>query len=105
MTMSKIRWSKMNKPSPKRLGVTFLGHVQGVGFRVNAIQQAGGLDITGFVRNQPDGSVYLDAQGPSTDVDQLLQRIKRSMASQIDEVNIDERPPMPDRQGFVIRDW
>ena len=39
----------------KRLVVK--GRVQGVGFRFHVIRLASGYDVTGFVRNQPDGSV------------------------------------------------
>ena len=41
------------------------GHVQGVGFRWNAVREARNLDIKGFVRNLSDGSVYIEAEGSS----------------------------------------
>ncbi|MGQ9620916.1 MAG: acylphosphatase [Bacteroidales bacterium] len=39
------------------------GYVQGVGFRYCSIREARRLGITGFVRNMPDGSVYIEAEG------------------------------------------
>jgi acylphosphatase len=39
------------------------GHVQGVGFRWSASREARDRDIKGFVRNLPDGSVYIEAEG------------------------------------------
>jgi acylphosphatase len=39
------------------------GYVQGVGFRWSALREAGILSISGFVRNMPDGSVYIEAEG------------------------------------------
>ena len=39
------------------------GYVQGVGFRWRAAVEAKNLGITGSVRNLPDGSVYIEAEG------------------------------------------
>ena len=39
------------------------GYVQGVGYRWSAVREARILSITGFVRNMPDGSVYIEAEG------------------------------------------
>lgn len=40
------------------------GRVQGVGFRYTALHEAQRLGVTGWVLNEPDGSVRLVAQGP-----------------------------------------
>ena len=40
------------------------GQVQGVGFRYFARQRAEAHGVSGFVRNLPDGSVELHAEGP-----------------------------------------
>jgi acylphosphatase len=45
----------------KNLHIT--GKVQGVFYRDSTRQKANELGITGFVRNQPDGSVYAEAEG------------------------------------------
>lgn len=45
------------------------GRVQGVGFRYSAVREAKRRGITGFVKNQYDGSVYIEAEGTS---EQLL---------------------------------
>ena len=39
------------------------GRVQGVGFRYYTVKKANELNLTGFVRNRPDGSVYVEAEG------------------------------------------
>lgn len=39
------------------------GFVQGVGFRWSAAREAWKREITGYVKNMPDGSVYLEAEG------------------------------------------
>jgi acylphosphatase len=43
--------------------LTIHGQVQGVGFRYFVQQKADLLGITGFVKNQPNGIVYVEAEG------------------------------------------
>jgi len=43
--------------------LTILGHVQGVGFRYFLKQKADLLGISGFVKNQPNGIVHVEAEG------------------------------------------
>ena len=50
---------------PRRLRMHFVGEVQGVGFRWTARKVATELGLTGWVRNEPDGSVSMELQGPS----------------------------------------
>ena len=47
----------------ERVDITITGRVQGVAFRWYAVRQAQGLGLVGWVRNQPDGSVRLVAEG------------------------------------------
>lgn len=47
----------------KHISILISGSVQGVFFRASAKQKADELGIKGFVRNQPDGSVYIEAEG------------------------------------------
>lgn len=81
----------------------YRGDVQGVGFRVTAIQLSRGLEIAGFVKNEPDGDVTMDVQGPADSVKELARRVAETMKFRINETLIDCRQPMPDRTGFKIR--
>ncbi len=54
----------------KNIRVT--GRVQGVGFRYSARQVAREIGVKGFVRNQPDGSVYIEAEGEPDQVERFL---------------------------------
>jgi len=47
----------------KHLNIRISGRVQGVGFRYSAMQAARSFGINGFARNEPDGSVYIEAEG------------------------------------------
>ncbi len=43
--------------------IRITGRVQGVSYRVSAKHTAAQLGLKGFVRNQPDGSVYAEVEG------------------------------------------
>lgn len=58
--------------SHKRLGIHIFGHVQGVFFRAHAQVRAQELGLAGWVRNEPDGSVTIEAEGESQALDEFL---------------------------------
>jgi acylphosphatase len=64
----------------KRHRVTNLysGRVQGVGFRYTAKTVATGYEVTGTVRNLPDGRVELVAEGSKDELDAFLEGIRES---------------------------
>ena len=47
----------------QRLRTCVRGQVQGVGYRYFVQRVARGLNLTGYVKNEPDGSVVVEAQG------------------------------------------
>lgn len=53
--------------------VFFSGRVQGVGFRYTAKTVAAGYEITGIVRNLPDGRVELVSEGGRAELEAYLQ--------------------------------
>jgi acylphosphatase len=57
------------------------GYVQGVGFRWSALREARILSITGFVRNLPDGSVYIEAEGFPHQLRAFLEWCRKGPAS------------------------
>jgi acylphosphatase len=72
--------------------VYYSGTVQGVGFRYTARQIAEGFEVSGFVRNLPDGRVEIWAEGAAVEVERFLQAVSRRMAENIDEQRILEEP-------------
>ena len=48
------------------------GRVQGVGFRYAVAEKARALGVTASPRNEPDGSVYIEAQGEETALKKFL---------------------------------
>jgi acylphosphatase len=64
----------------KRERVTNLysGRVQGVGFRYAVRSLTAGYEVTGFVRNLPDGRVELVAESAKEELDAFLQAVRES---------------------------
>jgi len=58
--------------------VLYSGTVQGVGFRYNVKTTATGFEVTGTVRNLPDGRVELIAEGAKTELEEFRQAIRDS---------------------------
>ncbi|MGB7327977.1 MAG: acylphosphatase [Rubripirellula sp.] len=86
---------------PSRVHAQFIGHVQGVGFRMTVVEQSKGLAVHGFVQNEPDGSVTLDAEGTPADMKELIRRIKSAMSGKIDGVSVDDREPLGRTMGGI----
>jgi acylphosphatase len=61
-----------------RMTVFFLGKVQGVGFRYTTKTVATGFEVTGVVKNLPDGRVELIAEGDKRELEEFLQGIRDS---------------------------
>ncbi|MBN1251646.1 MAG: acylphosphatase [Bacteroidales bacterium] len=53
-----------------------IGKVQGVGFRFYTLNAALQNNIVGFVKNQKDGSVYIEAKGESVDIEVFIDWCK-----------------------------
>jgi len=80
------------------------GRVQGVGFRAATQAQAQQIGVNGFVRNEPDGSVYLEATGTTTQLQQLVAWVRKGPPlSQVHEVKVEKSSAEPDFAGFAIR--
>lgn len=56
----------------KHLKIVVSGTVQGVSFRSSARHKAEELGLHGFARNEPDGTVYIEVEGPADKLDKFL---------------------------------
>lgn len=56
----------------ERYIITVGGKVQGVFFRQSAKEVAEQLNLTGFARNDPDGSVYIEIEGDPTALKEFI---------------------------------
>jgi acylphosphatase len=61
-----------------RMQIFYSGRVQGVGFRYTVKSVANGFEVTGMVRNLPDGRVELKAEGAKDELKAFSQAIHES---------------------------
>jgi acylphosphatase len=87
----------------ERREVRYRGDVQGVGFRYTTVRVARTYDVTGFVRNEPDGSVRLIVEGRPAEIEGFLQELAESMRDNIREVLSQTRTATGEFGGFGIR--
>jgi acylphosphatase len=64
--------------SRERLQILYSGRVQGVGFRYTTKSLACGFEVTGAVRNLPDGRVELVAEGARDELEAFRRAVQDS---------------------------
>ncbi|MCP5532390.1 MAG: acylphosphatase [Akkermansiaceae bacterium] len=84
--------------------VIYEGRVQGVGFRYTVKDLARGFEVTGWVRNLPDGSVELQAMGEKDELAAFLHEIREesAVAGNIKTHYVSDIPPLDGVTGFSI---
>jgi acylphosphatase len=88
----------------KRATVFYAGRVQGVGFRYTAREIACGYDVTGYVRNLPDGRVELVAEGAEEEVRAYAEALRASqLGSHIRNADVNWSEATEEFHGFEIR--
>jgi len=87
----------------ERRHYTFRGSVQGVGFRVTAASLARGLPVSGWVRNEPDGSVAMEIQGEPAEIELLLIDLRERMSGRITDESHAPSVPVEGESSFEIR--
>lgn len=88
----------------QRITVRYEGRVQGVGFRYTAVSLTQELKVTGWVKNEFDGSVSLTAEGAEDQLMELLQAIRRSnLGRYITNELIKRSPATGEFKGFGVQ--
>jgi len=85
--------------------VIYEGRVQGVGFRYTAKNLARGFDVTGWVKNLPDGRVHLEAAAANeTELNAFLEEIavNSPLSHHIKNAIVETIPAAPGQRGFEI---
>jgi len=70
------------------------GRVQGVAYRASTREKARELGVKGFVRNEADGGVYVEAEGPESSLEELLRWCRQGPpAARVADVKVQEAAP------------
>jgi len=72
--------------------IIFKGRVQGVGFRFTTQRIVSRYDLTGFVKNLPNGSVELFIQGNADTTDECQRDIAKAFAGYVTDTAATDCP-------------
>jgi acylphosphatase len=87
-----------------RLEATVRGQVQGVGFRYFVRRRARHLGVTGWVANEPDGTVRCVAEGPPETLDELLALLRMGPpGARVSDVRAVRGPASGGFEDFGVR--
>ena len=85
-----------------RYAITFIGTVQGVGFRYTTVNLAQRFAVSGWVRNESDGSVKCIVEGEQAELDRFVAAIQSAMGGSISDTRIQSAPATGEFRGFSI---
>lgn len=75
----------------KHFNIKIYGLVQGVFFRASTKEQADKLGISGFAKNMPDGSVYIEIEGEKDNLDKFVKWCNLGpMMARVEKVEVSE---------------
>jgi len=83
-----------------RKHIVFYGQVQGVGFRYRARHAADLYACTGWIRNEPDGSVTMEIQGTEAQIDRVVLAIERGTYVRIEQLEARTIPVQEGESAF-----
>ncbi|HEX9716158.1 MAG TPA: acylphosphatase [Desulfurivibrionaceae bacterium] len=88
----------------KRVVTRVEGLVQGVYFRDYAQKEARALELSGWVRNRPDGTVEAVLEGEEEKVALMIAWLHTGPPqAEVKEVQVTEEQPLGDKTAFAIR--
>jgi acylphosphatase len=83
--------------------LSIAGRVQGVCYRMNAVEVAERLGLAGWVRNTRDGGVELLAEGPDEDLADLLAWCRHGPPhARVTDVDVSYSPATGEFSGFEV---
>lgn len=90
---------------PVKIKARIIGRVQGVGFRFTTVHLAEKLKVKGMVRNENDGSVYVEASGSKEQIKQFITELAKgpSPSAIVDKVIVEYDDSLKEYTGFTER--
>ncbi|MDQ3111877.1 MAG: acylphosphatase [Bacteroidota bacterium] len=89
----------------KRISITVSGKVQGVFYRASTEKKAAQIGLTGFVRNEANGNVYIEVQGTEEKLDEFVKWCSRGPdGARVDKI-ITTGLPCAQENNFRIVRW
>ncbi|MCR5094986.1 MAG: acylphosphatase [Lachnospiraceae bacterium] len=88
-----------------RRHIVVSGRVQGVGFRYRASHAAMHLNLTGWVRNDDEGTVTMELQGEEEAIYRIIPLLEKGTWIRIDDWSEKDIPVDPDERGFRVRGY
>lgn len=94
---------KSDQNGPERAHVYVSGGVQGVFFRDSARKEARELDLSGWIKNLPDGRVEAVFEGPSESVRRMVKWCERGPEfATVEDVEAEFGEARGDLRGFEV---
>ncbi len=87
----------------KRIDVVYSGNVQGIGFRFSINDIARALPIGGWVKNEPDGTVRIVAEGEEGRLKDFIDQICVAFPGYINDSKISWEPGTGEFKDFGIK--
>ncbi|MBD3215855.1 MAG: acylphosphatase [Candidatus Lokiarchaeota archaeon] len=88
----------------KRIIIDVYGRVQGVFFRASTRKRARRWNLAGYVKNMPDGSVHIEAEGSEENLEKLLEFAKEGpRLARVDRINHEFQEATGEFNSFRIR--
>ncbi|SCZ81568.1 acylphosphatase [Pseudobutyrivibrio xylanivorans] len=86
-----------------RYRMSFTGRVQGVGFRYKASHVANQFSLTGYVKNEYDGSVTVEVQGSEQEIYMFLKSLGQDRYIDIHNMDKERIPLEDDERRFIVQ--
>ncbi len=86
-----------------RYDISFTGTVQGVGFRYTTHGVAADHDVSGWVRNEPNGSVRCVVEGEADELELFVTAVQSAMAGCVADTKVHQEAATGEFDSFSIR--
>lgn len=88
----------------KQIVLKIYGRVQGVFFRDFSQKKARGLNLSGWVRNEPDGTVAIVAKGDEKELKELIEWCQGGTDhAEVEKVDIKWVEPVGQFNDFIVK--